>query len=76
MGYTVYITANRYYEVHIKDGMQKIQTMQCSRLWQSMITESSKAMRMSLNLRLRNRRMIDWQASGKPVGYQKLRIVG
>lgn len=74
MGYTVYITANRYYEVHIKDA--KTQTMQCSRLWQSMITESSKAMRMSLNRRLRNRRMIDWQASGKPVGYQKLRIVG
>lgn len=56
--------------------MQKIQTMQCSRLWKSMITESSKAMRMSLNRRSRNRRMIDWQASGKPVGYQKLRIVG
>lgn len=74
MGYTVYITANRYYEVHIKDA--KIQTMQCSRLWKSMITESSKAMRMSLNRRSRNRRMIDWQASGKPVGYQKLRIVG
>lgn len=23
MGYTVYITANRYYEVHIKDAMQQ-----------------------------------------------------
>ena len=73
MGYTVYITANRYYEVHIKDAKE---TMQCSRLWQSMITGSSKAMRMSLNRRSQNRRMIDWQASGKPVGYQKLRIVG
>lgn len=74
MGYTVYITANRYYEVHIKDAKDTDDAMQS--VWQSMITESSKAMRMSLNRRLRNRRMIDWQASGKPVGYQKLRIVG
>lgn len=72
MGYTVYITANRYYEVHIKDAKDTDDAM----LWQSMITENSKAMRMSLNRRSRNRRMIDWQASGKPVGYQKLRIVG
>lgn len=74
MGYTVYITANRYYEVHIKDAKDTDDAMQ--QLWQSMITERSKAMRMSLNRRSRNRRMIDWQASGKPVGYQKLRIVG
>ena len=73
MGYTVYITANRYYEVHIKDA--KIQMMQCSRLWQSMITESSKAMRMSLNQRSRSRRMIDWQASGKIYVCLKLKIV-
>lgn len=72
MGYTVYITANRYYEVHIKDAKDTDDAM----LWQSMITENSKAMRMSLNRRSRNRRMIDWQASGKHVGYQKLRIVG
>lgn len=71
MGYTVYITANRYYEVHIKDAKDTEDAMQ-----QALITESSKAMRMSLNRRSQNRRMIDWQASGKPVGYQKLRIVG
>lgn len=74
MGYTVYITANRYYEVHIKDAKDTDDAMQ--QALASMITGSSKAMRTSLNQRSQNRRMIDWQASGKPVGYQKLRIVG
>lgn len=73
MGYTVYITANRYYEVHIKDAKDTDDAMQ--QALANMITESSKAMRMSLNRHSQNRRMIDWQASGKPVGYQKLRIV-
>ena len=31
-------------------------------------------MRMSLNRRSQNRRMIDWQASGKPVGSQDRRV--
>ena len=74
MGYTVYITANRYYEVHIKDAKDTDDAMQ--QALAKYDNGSSKAMKMSLNRRSQNRRMIDWQVSGKPVGYQKLRIAG
>lgn len=74
MGYTVYITANRYYEVHIKDAKDTDDAMQ-----QALAKYDNGELEsygMSLNRRSRNRRMINWQASGKPVAYQKLRIVG